>query len=132
MACPYFLNISMIFFLFLFLLNSGPAICFTTDSPSSRYNPTFSLCKRLQSFVKMNELTNLKTLASLKHHVGPSKSSLPNFFNQSLLSLTLHTACFTLYPKQLVGVVPPSLGILTSINGTNLKFTPVIPLYKRS
>ena len=59
MTSPYFLNVSMIFFLFLF--NSGPGICFTTDIPSSQYNPKFSLCKTSQSFVKITKLTDSET-----------------------------------------------------------------------
>ena len=55
MAHPCFLNISIIFF--LFISNSGPGICFTIASPSSRYNPTFSLCKHRKALLKlMNQL----------------------------------------------------------------------------
>ena len=85
MADPYFLNISIIFF--LFLSNSGPGICFTIASPWSRYYLTFSLCKTSQSFVKINESTNSQTSDPSKHLIGTSKSSFPNFFNQNLLSL---------------------------------------------
>ena len=56
MANPYFLNISIIFF--LFLSYSGPSICFTIATSSSWYYPTFSLCKTSQRFVKTNDPSN--------------------------------------------------------------------------
>ena len=77
MDSQYFLNVSMNVFLFSF--NYGPDICFTTDSPSSRFSPTFSLYKTLQRFIKMNEPTNSQVSAPTKHPMSTCKSLLPNF-----------------------------------------------------
>ena len=114
---PYFVNVSIIFF--LFLSNSGPRIYFTTEGPSSQYNLTYSLCKTPQNFVKMNEPTN-------------SQTSFSNFFGHGLLSLNnnILLACsLSLKSVRVFAKWKTSLKSLIDYKGLKLSISNIANLY---